>query len=233
MKYALFFSLLFIGCGSTLQGPPGPQGSPGPSPSPSPSPSPCSVKKVDSVSTITCPDGTSSEVSDGIRGPQGVSGNDGNKGSSVVFNIVPAAQCVNGGNYILMAEDINNNGVLDAGDSNMQSALVCNGLNGVSPPTQPFSVVSPIMPCGQASSPFKEVLLCLGGGQLLASFSETAGGLNTRFAIIPAGTYEDTDSSGCVFSVSVDGSGSSTVSWSAGHSAYSTWLAGTAQCSHN
>jgi hypothetical protein len=85
------------------------------------------------------------------------------------------------------------------------------------------SVVSLIAPCGVASSPWKEQIMCLTTGQLLASFSQNSAGQNTRFSLIGTGDYEDTDESGCNFHVDVDDLGNSTVSWKAGSNTYSTW----------
>lgn len=56
-------------------------------------------------------------------------------------------------------------------------------------------------PCGDTPGIIDEVLLRLSGGRILASFSDTASGMNTRFSIIPNGNYVVTDGSGCHFSV--------------------------------
>ena len=74
--------------------------------------------------------------------------------------------------------------------------------DGIDAEPYPYSPVGIVTPCGPSSSPFKEVLLILEDGSLLASFSDTQSGDNTRFALIPDGTYMDTDSSGCVFTIS-------------------------------
>jgi hypothetical protein len=66
-----------------------------------------------------------------------------------------------------------------------------------------------IAPCGQPSGVIKEVLLVLANGTILADFSDNVNGYNTRLAIIPPGTYMDTDGTGCVFQVHADG----TVTW--------------------
>ena len=101
-----------------------------------------------------------------------------------------------------------------------------NGTNGVNGGTVSFNLVQAIMPCGANSSPWKEVLLGLQGGQILSSFSETASGQNTRFSFIPNGTYQDTDSSGCQFTVTGNGSTTSAIYWSAGSNGYGSWSAG-------
>lgn len=66
-------------------------------------------------------------------------------------------------------------------------------------------VVSIVNPCGDAPGKVDEVLLRLSDGSLLASFSDAASGLNTRFAIVGPGTYGTTDGTGCTFTVSVAG----------------------------
>ena len=65
----------------------------------------------------------------------------------------------------------------------------------------------------------------LQGGRVPGNFSESASGTNTRFAFIPNGSYVDTDESGCNFTVTGDGSTTSTISWSAGSNSYATWSA--------
>ena len=94
---------------------------------------------------------------------------------------------------------------------------------------QPISPVGIISACGEASSPWKEVLICLSNGSLLSSFSETMSGQDTRLAIIPDGNYINTDESGCNFTVSSN-STVRTVSWNSGTNQYSTWNAGQSQC---
>jgi len=62
-------------------------------------------------------------------------------------------------------------------------------------------VVEIVNPCGDMPGKIDEVLLRLSTGELLASFSDTVGGLNTRFALIGPGTYSTTDGTGCTFTV--------------------------------
>jgi len=212
----------------------GPQGSPGPSGSPGQS--------------IVGPMGPQ-----GQTGPSGSPGISGSNGLSMVFTTVAAdsISCPNGGSTILIALDTSGTGVLNTSDAELQSATVCNGSNGsngndgspgpigpsglpgTSASPTPFSIVSLIAPCTQASSPWKEEILCLADGSLLASFSDNAGGLNTRFSLIPTGSYIDTDSSGCNFSVSSLPNGNTSVSWAAGSNQYATWNAQTVTCGTN
>ena len=85
---------------------------------------------------------------------------------------------------------------------NGSQALIAN--NG----TQ-YNIVTIIDPCGDAPGIYDEVLLQLANGQIVASFSQNAAGDNTRFALIPQGSYVTTDGSGCRFNVSSTG----VVSW--------------------
>lgn len=166
--------------------------------------------------------------STGPVGPTGPQGPSGTNGVSIIAASVSASasQCPNGGSIIMMAQDTQGTGVYSTSDANQTSVVVCNGVDG----TTPMSVIGPITPCGPNSSPYKEVLLCLNNGGVLADFSDNASGLNTRLAFIPAGTYNDTDSSGCNFNVTIAGNGSTTVSWGSGSNAYSTWTAGSSLC---
>ena len=114
---------------------------------------------------------------------------------------------------ILLATDINRNGTLDlTGDSDLQSADICNGTDGVgqvgpqgipgqNAPANQFSVVSVIDPCGDKSGVYDEVMLKLGNGSILASFSDNANGKNTRFSLLTPGSYVTTDGSMCFFTV--------------------------------
>lgn len=99
------------------------------------------------------------------------------------------------------------------------------GANG----TSLFSTVITVTPCGGSSSPYKEVLLFLSDCSLLSSFSGDSNALNTRFTLVPDGTYVDTDSSGCQFTVSTVGT-KRFVTWNAGSNSYATWAAGNQQC---
>jgi hypothetical protein len=159
----------------------------------------------------------------------------GTDGASVVFTSVPASagECPNGGNVLLFASDAAGTGSYEATDPDQRSVLVCNGATGAQGPAGPvsgFAPIAPIEPCGAASSPWKEVLLCLADGSILSDFSATAQGDLTRLSFIPSGTYQDTDSSGCIFTVASDSNGGTDVSWGAGTNAYSSWTAGSYDC---
>lgn len=104
------------------------------------------------------------------------------------------------------------------------------GDTGSQPSLGPSTPMSLIEPCGHTSAAYKEELLCLYNGSVLASFSDSSSGQNTRFSIIPSGTYTDTDGSGCRFTVGLLPDDSSVVSWNAGSNSLSTWTDGLETC---
>jgi hypothetical protein len=167
-------------------------------------------------SDILC-DGTAgqngSNGQDGQNGTNGSNGTNGTNGqdgvSCTVTTVVPSSSYPLGGAQLTCGT---------------QTVVVLNGAAGSN--AQALEVVQEITPCGPSSSPWKEVLLQLAGGNLLGSFSDNASGLNTRFSDFPDGSYVDTDNSGCNFTVSTSGSTRS-ISWAAGSNAYSTWPAET------
>lgn len=151
----------------------------------------------------------------GPQGPQGNTGPQGNAGldgiSCTVVSVVPNTGFPTGGAKLTCGT---------------QSVVVINGAQGASGAS--YSVVQEITPCGASSSPWKEVLLQLAGGQLLGSFSDNASGLNTRLSNIPDGSYVDTDNSGCNFTVSSNTTTEvRSISWDAGSNSFSTWTAQT------
>lgn len=79
-----------------------------------------------------------------------------------------------------------------------------DGEDGSDAPTSPFLPVEIVDPCGDAPGIYDEVFIRLANGTLLASFSDSANGQNTRFSVLVAGNYMTTDGSHCYFSV--DGS---------------------------
>jgi hypothetical protein len=176
---------------------------------------------------------------DGTNGIDGVNGTNGVNGHNSLLTTINATvtQCANGGTVILTGLDSNDDNTLTANEVT-SSATVCNGTNGaqgiqgIQGPVSTFSVVSAITPCGKTSSPYKEVLLCLQSGDILASFSDNANGLNTRFAFITTGSFIDTDDSGCTFNVSATAT-NTIVSWGAGSNSFATWLAGSSTCKVN
>lgn len=67
------------------------------------------------------------------------------------------------------------------------------------------NIVAIIDPCGDSAGIHDEVLLRLQDNSILASFSDSASGSNTRFSLIDAGSYVTTDGSNCHFTVSASG----------------------------
>lgn len=72
-------------------------------------------------------------------------------------------------------------------------------------------ITGTVNPCGDHPTRYDEVFIKVyqpstGTYQLVASFSDNANGLNTRFAILPAGgPYVTTDGDSCQFRVAADG----------------------------
>jgi hypothetical protein len=63
-------------------------------------------------------------------------------------------------------------------------------------------VAAIVDPCTDHPTKIDEIFLRLSDGSLIASFSDNANGLNTRWSIIQNGTYSTTDGTGCTFTVS-------------------------------
>ena len=181
-----------------------------------------------------------------IQGPAGRDGVHGVNGMNTVFTQIPATldQCEAGGTVLLMALDSERTGNYSPMDVNQQSLIICNGVQGstgaqgiagstgatgATGATSPFSPMVPISPCGAASSPYKEVLLCLADGSVLSSFSATMAGADTRLAFLTAGTFTDTDESNCTFNVTINNN-ETTIEWDAGSNQYATWNAQTVIC---
>jgi hypothetical protein len=62
------------------------------------------------------------------------------------------------------------------------------------------NIVSVIDPCFDGPG-VDEVLLRLSSGVILASYSQNASGLNTRFAVLGNATYQTSDGTNCTFTV--------------------------------
>lgn len=164
---------------------------------------------------------------DGIRGPQGNPGQNGANGiagtSSTIETLAATVDQCPAGGTVFLVETTTPEDACETECTTIQSAVVCNGQQGErGDPGQdgasgltPFTTVGFIEPCGAQSSSFKEELICLADGSLLASFSKTSGGADTRLAFLVPGTYEDTDGSKCVFTVAADDSGGLRVTWDA------------------
>lgn len=113
---------------------------------------------------------------------------------------------INLGSQILALESLVLNGV-----SNLQAQINALQLTIATNQTQIATlqgyenITSIIDPCTDGPG-VDEVLLRTSSGRIIASFSQNASGLNTRFAVIAPGTYGTTDGTGCTFTVNVNGS---------------------------
>lgn len=171
--------------------------------------------------------------SNGANGATGATGSQGSAGINTTFSVSSSslASCPTGGVDLTLTDATHTDTEhLCNGLNGASGQAGTNGTNGANGGTVSFNLVQAIEPCGATSSPWKEVILGLQGGQLLSSFSDSASGSNTRFAFIPNGSYTDTDSSGCSFSVTGNGVSTSDISWSGG--GYS-WTPATGWVAHN
>lgn len=190
----------------------------------------CHVSRNEGITTINCPDGSITTIKDGQDGITGSTGNSGTNGHSAAFSqsSVDTSVCTNGGYAISAGVDLNDNHLLELTETT-QVAIICNGLNGQNgsngstgatgqagtngtngtngqdaPPTA-FTPVGLVDPCGDAPGRYDEVFLKLANGMLLASFSDNANGMNTRFSVLTPGSYGTTDGDNCVFTVNSSG----------------------------
>lgn len=180
----------------------------------------------------------------------GVNGTNGTNGHSAASLVVPAdtTACTNGGSVFNLGVDLNDNGKLDSNEVQSVS-IVCNGLqgatgvsgaagsagkngtngtNGTNATVPAFTPVFAITPCGANSSTYKEVLLGLAGGSILSEFSGSSDALQTRNTLLQDGSYYDTDSSECNFSVLTSSNGNRTVKWDGTSANGGTYHAGSA-----
>lgn len=129
------------------------------------------------------------------------------------------AECSAGGNILEVFVDDDHDGIKNELEHIVSSSPVCNGQNGVNgqngadAPIPAYGFVEAIFPCGNTTA-FKEVLIRMQNGQVLASFSDNPQGAMTRLVLIPDGTYMNTDNSGCQFSLSTSADGKTrSISW--------------------
>lgn len=92
------------------------------------------------------------------------------------------------------------------GPQGAQGPAGSDGADGEDAPPTPYTPVALINPCGDAPGIADEVFILLANGQLIASFSQSANGDNTRFAVLSPGNYVTTDGDNCSFTLSSDGS---------------------------
>jgi hypothetical protein len=112
----------------------------------------------------------------------------------------------------LIAVDLDRDGQLTLIDVGVQSSDICNGapgdagVNGQDAPPTAYTVTEIVDPCGDAPGIFDEVFLRMANGTIVASFSDSASGQNTRFSVLVPGNYRTTDGSNCNLTVHSDGS---------------------------
>lgn len=132
----------------------------------------------------------------GTQGIQGVAGNDGADGQDGSDGL-SSYQIALAHGFIGSEADYLNS--LHGQDG----AQGPQGLPGINADTT-YQIVSIVDPCGpQHPQGFDEVILKLGNGTYLSSFSDNANGKNTRFGILPNGNYTTTDGTECHFSLPI------------------------------
>lgn len=137
----------------------------------------------------------------GVPGPQGISGLEGSDGQSSQITLTrfssDTSVCASGAGVLVKSM---------TGFVVQSAAVVCDGNTGRDAPVSQYDVVDIIHPCPSNTSAFREVLLKLRNGTIIASFSDDANGKNTRLSVLVPGSYVDTDNSNCHFTVNADGS---------------------------
>lgn len=143
-----------------------------------------------------------------------ITGPKGDPGVSYLIDIkevsVSVTRCLSESALMLTIYQDNNRDGLMGGDEVYSVSYLCNGANGLQGEQGEQGIpgldaVAEILdPCGDAPGIYDEVILRLSTGQLLASFSDNASGLNTRFSLLTPGTYVTTDGSACNFKVHPD-----------------------------
>lgn len=159
---------------------------------------------ADGKDGTTGPTGSSgSNGVNGATGAQGISGVNGTNGHSSLIHLMPAALgggllCgAAGGVTLLTGLDLDDSGTLEASEVSA-SADICNGTSAT---VSSFTPVAIIDPCGTAPGVHNEVFVRLQNGSLLASFSATEAGKDTRFSLLTPGNYMTTDGDACYFTI--------------------------------
>jgi hypothetical protein len=91
-------------------------------------------------------------------------------------------------------------------NNNTKNIAVIQGYN---------NITEIVDPCGDGPG-FDEIFLRLGDGRLVASFSDNANGLNTRFSVLnpnDSQLYITTDATSCVFKLPASGPNAKRVCW--------------------
>lgn len=78
------------------------------------------------------------------------------------------------------------------------------GLPGEVPEPNPYDIEFLFDPCGDDPNEIDEVLMVTYSGLVIASFSDSPNGKNTRFVVLPDGDYQTTDGSDCEFNIPED-----------------------------
>jgi hypothetical protein len=119
------------------------------------------------------------------------------------FQLLPlvldnAPLCQDGGYTLMFLLDTNDNGEAELGEDRLlQTLQLCHG----QPAAAPVPVIEVFVPCPEIPGLYREVILILSDGTMLASFSDNADGKNTRLSVLPPGTYKTTDGRNCIFTV--------------------------------
>jgi hypothetical protein len=132
----------------------------------------------------------------GLKGDTGAAGHDGTNGTN-------GQDGSNGSNGVAGNNGTNGTNGVDGKDG-------VNGIDGTNAPPTMFTPVGLVQPC--AADPMNptaaelndvnlEVFIRLSNGLLVGSFSDTAAGANTRFEVIPPGTWASTGHTACNFTV--------------------------------
>lgn len=82
-------------------------------------------------------------------------------------------------------------------------AIITNNTVQITQLMNNHNVTKIVDPCGNGPG-YDEVFFRTTTGKLIASFSDNASGLNTRFSELVPGTFSTTDGTGCIFTVNPD-----------------------------
>jgi hypothetical protein len=146
----------------------------------------CTVLQTDTGATILC-DTTSVQITNGadgnsIIGPKGEAGADGI--NCTVEQLTDGATVLCGEKSITIKDGV----------AGLPGERGADGEPGL--PGSAGTIITPVIPCPTRSGAFPEVLLCI-DNTLYAVFV----GSQTRYAAIPAGSYQTTDGRYCNFRV--------------------------------
>lgn len=166
-----------------------------------------------------------------IQGNSGSNGKDGSNGLTSLLSLSrftsDTAICASGaGSIVHSGLDSNSDNVLEASEI-QQSTVICDGTQGqqgvqgntgaagaqgntgatgatgaAGTPAPQYAILKFITPCPSITTGYREVIIKLVNGQFLSSFSASGDALTVRLALIPNGSYVDTDGSNCNFNVS-------------------------------